>query len=221
MVEEVTEAFSRADLAEVIRLLDKHFLETSYSLNWLFRDEQRKITNLILASTLAEAEAAYRQLYEHHALLMRFLVDLGVPVPKAFHAAAEFVLNVDLRRAFDSTVPDLDRVRALLEEVKTWRVELDRAGLGYTLERTVERLAHQFRDRPSELAMVETLQTVASLARFLPFEASLWKAQNAYYAILQTAYPEFQARAQQGDEEAQEWIRHFIALGETLGVRVE
>jgi hypothetical protein len=221
MVEQVTEAFSRGDLPDVIRLLDKHFLELTYSLKSLFRDEQRKITDLILESTLAEAEAAYRELYEHHALLMRFIVDLGVPLPRAFHAAAEFILNLDLRRAFEQEEPDLDQVRAILQAVATWRVDLDTAGLGYVLELTIERLAEEFRAQPGELAALQRLDAVAGLARFLPFEVSLWKAQNVYYDILQTVHPDFRVRAEQGDKEAQEWVRHFISLGDRLLVQVE
>jgi len=221
MVEQVTEAFSRGDLTEVIRLLDKHFLELTYSLKSLFRDEQRKITSLILESTLAEAEAAYRELYDHHALLMRFLVDLGVPLPRAFHAAAEFILNLDLRRALEEEEPELDHVQTILQAVATWRVSLDTAGLGYTLKRTIERLAEQFRAEPAELASFQRLETVTNLARFLPFEVSLWRAQNVYYDMLQTVYCEFQERAEQGDEAAQEWIHHFISLGDRLLVHVE
>ena len=221
MVGQVAEAFSKGDLPAVIRLLDKHFLELTYSLRSLFRDEQRRIMQLILESTLAEAEAVYRQLYEHHALLMRFLVELGVPLPKAFQAAAEFVLNLDLRRAFEEEEPDLGEVRGHLEAVAAWRVELDTAGLGYALAQTIERLAEQFRAQPGELASVQRLEKVTGLARSLPFEVSLWKAQNVHFELLQTLYPRFKERAAQGDETAQAWIGHFVALGEKLRVRVE
>ena len=50
----------------------------------LFKDEQRKILDLILAPLMAEAEAAHIQLYEQNADLMRFLVDLRIPLPKSF-----------------------------------------------------------------------------------------------------------------------------------------
>jgi len=221
MVEQVTEAFSRGDLTKVIRLLDKHFLELTYSLKSLFRDEQRKITSLILESTLAEAEAAYRELYDHHALLMRFLVDLGVPLPRAFHAAAEFILNLDLRRALEEEEPDLDQIGGILEAAGAWQIEVDAAGLGYALQQTIERLAEELRVRPTELSVLERLETMVSLACFLPFEVSLWKAQNVYYDMLQTVYPDFQGKAEQGNEAAQEWVRHFVSLGDKLLVRVE
>jgi hypothetical protein len=73
---EITEAFSRADLPEVIRVLDKDFGRNIYSLKSLFRDDQRQALHQILNASLEEAEGVYRQLYEHHASLMRYLLDL-------------------------------------------------------------------------------------------------------------------------------------------------
>ena len=84
LIAEATAAFSRADIPEVIRAFDRGFGVDTYSLKSLFRDEQRSILSQILISTLDEAEAAYRQLYEHHAPLLRFLIDLKAPLPKAF-----------------------------------------------------------------------------------------------------------------------------------------
>jgi hypothetical protein len=220
MLQEVTEAFTHADLPEVLRLLDKHFLELRYSLRSLFRDEQRKILGLILDSTLAEAEAGYRQIYERRAPLMRFLTELGVPLPRAFHTAAEVVLNSDLRRAFLEETPDPERVRALLEEARTRGVELDTAGLAYVLKQTIERLAERFRTEPAQLSFLESLEGVAGLVHTLPFEVDLWKAQNAYYGLLQAVYPEFRHRAEQGEESAQTWVSRFVSLGEALGVGV-
>ena len=49
----LSEVFSRADTAEIIRVFDEAFHKRTFSLRSLFRDEQRKITNLILADSLA------------------------------------------------------------------------------------------------------------------------------------------------------------------------
>jgi hypothetical protein len=105
--------------------------------------------------------------------------------------------------------------------VAAWRVELDTAGLGYALAQTIEGLADQFGAQPGELASVQRLETVTGLARSLPFEINLLKAQNVHYGLLKTLYPKFKERAAQGDKTAQAWISHFVALGEKLRVFVE
>src|SRR5439155_9944408 len=90
---ELVDPFNRSDFPEVLRILDRHFGESTYSLRSIFHDDQRKILNLILKSTLADAEAVYRQVYETRAPMMRFIADLRVPLPREFSIAAEFALN--------------------------------------------------------------------------------------------------------------------------------
>lgn len=220
MIQGIANAFDRADLPEVIRLLNQYFEGIIYSLKQLFRDQQRKILGLILDSTLAEIEADYRGIYERHASLMRFLKDLGIPQPKALHATTEFILNTNLRRAFAEEVLDLKRITALLSEAEILNIPLDGANLGYVLEQTVKRMAEQLRAKPTDLSLLENLEMVINLARSLPFEVNLWKAQNIYYKLLQTVYPDLQRRAkQQEDDHAQAWVNHFATLGEKLRMR--
>ena len=84
---EMIDRFRHADFPEVIRILDRLF-GPSYSLGSIFHDDQRKILDLIMESTLAEAEAICRQIYETHAPMMRFVSDLRIPLPRVFSMAA-------------------------------------------------------------------------------------------------------------------------------------
>jgi len=219
MVQEVTQTFSGADFPEVIRLLDKYFGTSTYSLKSLFRDEQRKILGCILESTLSEIEGAYRQLYEHHFPPMRFLSDLGNPVPKAFHSAAEFILNIDLRRALSSDTLEVERIRSLLDEAGAWNVDLDREGLDYLLQQTLGKMMAKLVATPEDIALLKNLADSIALIRSVPFTVDLWKVQNLYYEMLKTAYPELRKRAQQGDETAAEWVTQFVSLGQQLLMR--
>lgn len=219
-LEEMSAEFGGGDFSEIICLLDRHFGTHRYSLRTLFRDEQRRILNLILESTLEEAEAAYRHLYEEHAPLMRFVADLGIPLPRPFHMTAEFVLNTSLRRAFEAETLDLERIEALLEEARRWDVSLDAPGLGYALERALNQMAEWLADNAGDLALVQALTDTVALVHRLPFDVDLWKVQNVYYRLLKTHYPETRRRADEGDDEAKAWLERFVPLGEKLSVRV-
>jgi hypothetical protein len=220
LVREATEPFSRADFPEVIRLMDRRFEESNYSIRSLFRDEQRNILSRILESNLTEAEAIYSQLYENHAPMMRFLTDLRIPLPKAFHAAAEFVLNARLRRALGAEEVDMERIGTLLEAARVEGVPLDTDTLEYAFRQNMERMAEQFLDHPRDLLSFQRLETAANLVQRLPFRLNLWKIQNIYYRILETAQPELVQKATQGDESAQAWVGRLVALGEKLMVRM-
>jgi hypothetical protein len=149
------------------------------------------------------------------------LTDLSVPLPKAFQMAATFILNIDLRRAFEAETLDLDRIRALLDAVRRWGVDLDVAGLGYTLQRTLERLSGRLATDPSDLSTLTDIESATGLVQSLPFELNLWQLQNVFYSVLQRVYPDMLDRADQGDAEAQTWLDHFTALGDALMIKVE
>jgi alpha-amylase/alpha-mannosidase (GH57 family) len=221
LVQEISETFFRADLPEVIRLLDRNFGKSIFSLRSLFRDDQRRILIRILESSLADAEAVYGQVYERNAPLMRFLVDLGNPLPKSFQAAAEFSLNRSLRGTLVAEEPPLDRVQSLLQEAKGLRIALDEVSLGYALKETIERTAARFRAKPEDLAILRKLEGLAALARSLPFPANLWRVQNIYFQVGREAYPQFRSGAEKGEEPAKTWVSHFTSLGEKLYCRVE
>ncbi|MDV2503520.1 MAG: DUF3536 domain-containing protein [bacterium] len=222
LVDEITEPFARADFPEVLRFLDKNFGGSTYSLRSLFRDERRKVLNLILESTLEEAESLHSQLYENHAPLLRFLKDLGIPPPKAVYASAEFVLNSRLRQALDSSDEfDLGRIGTLLDEAQMEDVSLDTASLEYVFRRSVERMAERLSASPTDFSLLQKLEEAAGLMESLPFEVNTWRVQNVFYEMVQTVYPEVKRRAEQGDAQAQEWVGSFVALGEKLSVLVE
>jgi len=218
---ELSGPFSRAEFSEVIRILDRYFGESTYSLRSIFRDDQRKTLNLVMQSAISEAEAAYRQLYETHAPMMRFITDLNVPPPRAFSMAAEFALNSSLRAAFeDPESLDLARVKTLLDEARRDDIALDGETLGFVMRRAIRRLSGMLLEDPDDIELMKTLEASVGLARSLPFEVNVWRTQNNYYHMLQNIYPEWVRKSSQGDPVAKDWIEHFVGLGRNLSVRV-
>ena len=218
-IREAVEPFLRADFAEVIRIMDRRFGEPNYSLRSLFRDEQRKVLDQILTSTLEEAEVLYRQIYEHRAPMMRFLTNLHIPLPKAFYAAAEFVLNGYLRRALEQEEVDTERIKNLLETAKLEGVALDNATLEFAYRQNLERMAERLPANPTA-DLLRQLDNAASLIHALPFRVDVWKIQNVYYRLLENTYPNMLRRKERGDTPARVWLELFVPLGQKLAVKV-
>jgi len=216
----IAEPFRRADLTETLRMVDRGFGSGVYTLRLLFRDEQQQVLGLILRSVLVAADAVYRDLYEEHAPLMRFLSSHGIAQPRGFRMAAELALNTALRRALEAAAPDPARLSSVLEESRNVGVTLHEDGLGLAVEHTLERLAEGLRRNPSELVRLEELEAVVDLAGQLPFEVDFWKAQNAYYQLAESLLPGRRREAEAGFEDARRWVERFLSLGEKLAVRV-
>jgi hypothetical protein len=221
MLSAISDSFARVDIPEVVRLLDKRFGEKTYSLRSLFRDEQRRIVRTILSSTIAEAETAYLQLYEHHAALMRFITSLGTPMPREFTAAVEYAINSLLRRACSTEELDAERIRNLLREAQASNISLDRTTLEFLLRRKIESLAVRFSADPSNPDKLNDLRSTLRIVKQMPFGVILWSAQNHVYAIQSGLYQRMRRKASRGDTKAQEWVDAYLDLCELLSIRVQ
>lgn len=221
LVKDLRAPFLDRDFPTVIRRLDRHFQQHTFSFKSLFSDTQRRILDKILESTLNEAEAAYRELYRHHAPLMRFMSDLGLPLPEAFKTTAEFVLNTDLRRTLTREPIDMERVRDLLQEVQAAKVQLDVKGIGFALKRAMERVARQLAQNPEDDTLLATLEALASTARGRAFDVDVWQVQNIFFDLMKQSYPRFRVLAAVGDARAATWVGSFTRLGEQLAVSVD
>ena len=220
MVQELRGPFEHGDFPEMIRVMDRHFGVVHYSVEHLFRDEQREILDRILASPRDEIYNTLRHITEHYAPLRRFMSDLQSPPLKALGMATEIVLNTELRRQFESESLDLERVRSLLAECAASKVTLYTEELAYALKAHFDRISDRF---VTEFLDVDSLQHfvhAAELARIVPFQINLWKPQNTYYDVMATALPEMRRCADEGNDQAKSWVEKFLMLGEKLGFAV-
>jgi alpha-amylase/alpha-mannosidase (GH57 family) len=219
LIGELLGPFTRADFAEVIRVMDRCFGESNYSLRSLFREEQRTVIDNILASALGQSETLYRQIYEQRAPVMRYLTDLRIPLPKAFTAAAELVLNGDLRRALQHQEINAERVTALLDSAEIAGVTLDAPTLEFAYRQNLQRLANCLARTPA-VSVLRELQDATELLVKLPFAVDLWRVQNIFYALMQSVYPQMQKRQMEGEQTAQEWITIFEDLAQKLAIKL-
>jgi hypothetical protein len=219
MTEELHGAFESGAFADVVRLLDTNFGTHSYSLKDLFRDEQRTVLETLLAETLESFEASYRRMYADNRILMSFLREAGIPIPRAFHTAAEFILNLDLKRQLLAEFAG-DAIADTLKEVKTWKVSLDKTDLEFTLRGALDARMEELYKNSSNAEALEEMDKTIETALTLPIRHNLWLPQNLYYRMAKTIYKDFAPRAPE-DKEAALWINNFKALGEKLNFNLD
>jgi hypothetical protein len=176
--------------------------------------------NLILDSSLENAEGVYRQIYETNAPLLRFLKDTGTPAPQALSAAAGYVLNALLKRAFEADDLDIENILSLLEKAHMNGIDLDATTLEITIRRRLERMVERLLETPSDMVLLDQVETIADILQIFPFELNLRKVQNVVYDILLAYYPDFLKRAGKEDKTAQNWVKLFRSIGDKLAVQV-
>ncbi|MGC2211975.1 MAG: DUF3536 domain-containing protein [Silvibacterium sp.] len=217
-LQEAKSAVVSADFPAAIRTFDQYFPGPSYSIRSLFRDEQRRIVDLILKPTLSEVEASLASIYENQASLLHFLSQAGLPHPEALTIAASFAIDAGLRRALESDPIDALHVRTYLELAEADQVPLQTPRLGYLadqkMKRTMVELQAEVADQAEHTSTLENALLVARTLNELPFELNLWQAQNIWYDIWRRA-------PQPAVPEPESWIKGFHELGELLRISVD
>ena len=205
----------RADFPEVIRQLDRYYGHVDYSLTSLFGDEQRRIINIILNSTLWSIENSMTSIYEDHASLLHYLSNAGLPKPAALTLAAGFAINAGLRRAMEGDPIDEAQLRSFLSLAKADQVQLETTTLSYIADQRMKRAMVELQMSQGSLEMLDRALNLARILTELPFDLNLWQAQNIWYEILRSASLELASLL---PEDRSRWDTDFSQLGKLLSI---
>jgi hypothetical protein len=225
----ISRAMRRANLPEVIRLIDQFFhtpegahdvesapAPTNYSLTSLFADEQHRIVQVILNQTVTEMEESLRKIYNDHASLLDFLTDTGITPPPALEVAANFAMNASLRKAIEADPFDPEYVLSLVERANTEHITLNKQELsfiaGQRMKRAMVRLEAAVAGDPTANGALTHALAMAEAFRKVPFEVNLWGAQNIWNDLLRRSDRTYWT---------EEWREDFRSLGESLNIRVD
>ncbi|HUV97620.1 MAG TPA: DUF3536 domain-containing protein [Acidobacteriaceae bacterium] len=211
-VKKMQETLLSADIAEGILLFDREFDTTRYSLTSLFRDEQRRILQLLLDHTLAEMEGTMRTMYDDHISLLHYLSLSGMPKPRVLMLAAEFSLNADLRQELANDPFDASRLRGLLTQIRADQVEIDTVSVPFVASQRMLR-AMQELELHMDRKYLDTALQVCDVLHELPIQVDVWEAQNLWYTISR--------QRTFADTNHVEWDQRFRELGTKLDIDVD
>jgi hypothetical protein len=174
-------AVTRADFSQVVRCFDRHFGGQTYSIQSLFRDEQKRILEILLRATIAEVENSLSAIYENQASLLHFLTQSGLPRPEALTLAATFAINAGLRKALESEPIDALQARSWLSLAQADQIVVDKKNLSYLVDQKMKRAMVALHANPQDPHRVDDALLIARTLRELPFDLNLWQAQNLWY----------------------------------------
>ncbi|GIV35825.1 MAG: glycoside hydrolase [Cyclobacteriaceae bacterium] len=210
----VVKAFEEARLADVISLMQAYFGPEHYTIWHLFKDEKRKVLNLITRQSLAELEESLRRVYNRDYPLMNALRHNQMPVPRTYLTLLEYILNADLTASFRSVKINLRRIERIMQELAAWKLNIDDPEQIARLagDRIFKELRSIAAER-SNTKRVERLNRLFPLLRRFKLEPNLYKSQNLYFEI---------SRQEQVNDKSRtaEWRKQFELLGKNLGVKV-
>lgn len=220
MQSEISRSFEMGDIPEVIRHMDRHFDGQIYSLSHLFRDEQRKLLDQVLQLTYESVEASYRQIYDNNYTIMNFYDSLQRRLPRPFLAAADYIINSDLKRIFEENDADTEKLKRLIEETERWGIRIDEATIGFKASSWVTSAMEKLLTSPEDVEFISMIDKTMKIIKPLNLTLNLWSAQNMYFDISRKFGHQMKDKSSEGDPSAKKWSEAFRKLGYYLHVKV-
>jgi hypothetical protein len=108
----------------------------------------------------------------------------------------------------------LGAIAAFMDTAARDEITLDTAGLSYVLKKRLAALAERLESDPADSAAFQQFEIAVRLARSLPFEVDLWRAQNISYRVLQDI-----CSGKTGPATEQEWRQRWLAIADKLNLK--
>jgi alpha-amylase/alpha-mannosidase (GH57 family) len=218
MQNDLWNAFIKSDIPGMIISLNQHFESHSYSLWHLFRDGRREVLYSILQTTLDDVESEYRQIYRRYFSLIRAMKEMHAGPPEALEFPVQYILNHDIKQSLESDTVDLLHLKIAVDEIVHGHYKPDSRTLSYIAGGSITWQLKKISLDPKDIERIRDLNIVFLLIKPLSLTLDLLRSQDQYFRIRSTLFAHMQEDAEQGDDDAREWVSEFDTLGINLGV---
>jgi hypothetical protein len=211
----MVKAFEEGKLGDVIGVMQQYFGPEKYTLWQLFKDEKRKILDLITQQSMAELEASLRRAYNQDYLLINALATNEIPIPNAYRTTFEYILNADLLNCFKPERINIKDVQRISGELIKWDLKIeDPKKLARLAGESIHKELRRISSERENVKRIQRLNRLFPLLQQFQLEPNLHNTQNLYFEIAGLL------KEKQG-ESNEEWMTQFNLLGDNLGVKVE
>lgn len=210
----IVNAFEEGRLGDVIGFMQSYFGPEKYTLWQLFKDEKRKVLDMIMHQSMEELEYSLRRVYNRDYPLLIALDNNDIPIPNTYRMAFEHILNIDLMKWLESEKVSTKEVERIVSEMQKWDMKIDDPDkvarlAGERIFRELKRISIE-NDGHRRL---ERLNRLFPMLRKFGLPLDLSRSQNTYFIISKQNI--------QNNGHSMEWLTQFNLLGDNLGVRVD
>lgn len=207
-------SFKTTNLGRTIIDMEECFGSEHFTIWHLFRDEKRRILEIISKQGQKDAQRALRNIYEDNYQLMLGMLNSNIPLPKTFLNLLEYIINQDLYRFFSRSILKVSKLNQLIEEIKKWNLTItDTTSLKRTIEDRLFWEIQKHVDPTTPVEELEHLIQIIDATQPLGIDLNFWQGQNIYFSTLKML------KNKQQVFPSKAWRRAFMALGERLKVK--
>lgn len=219
MKEDITQAFNKSSVAEVIGIMQTYFGSEKFSLWSLFKDEQRKVLKMIVQRDIKQAEDSYKKIYNRNYDIMNVLTEADLPVPKIFVNNLEMVINMEMKEFFKQNRPFTSKFEKLAKDADKWNIQLDKEEIGYNASTKLLQVIEELRSNLYDIKYITSINRVLKVLQNLDIHPDVWKSQNGYFYVSKKILASLE-NAELEENKKLEYIKQLKLLGNYLKVNI-
>lgn len=221
MREELTDSFSKSNIADVIGTMQTYFGPEKFSLWSLFKDEQRKVLDMIVSKDLQYAEESFKNIYNRNYNLMSVLHDADLPIPTILRSNFEVVVNSELRKFFENGNMYPSKIEKLASDVVRWQIPIEKTDISYAAGLKLFQVIKSIKYVPADIKQLEILIRVIKVLINLGIEVDWWEFQNEYFIFGKEANLLIDKELDNNKQIMQAWKKNYSELGTLIKVKIE
>jgi hypothetical protein len=212
----ITHAFDEGRLGDVIGVMQIYFGPDKYTIWQLFKDEKRKILDMIAQQEMSELEESLRRTYNRDYPLVNALANNEIPIPNAYRTTFEYILNADLIKSFQSDKVNIKTLERIVGELDKWNLKIeDPDKVARLAGESIFKELRRIRGESENIKRIQRLNRLFPLLRKFKLSPNFHYSQNLYFEM------SLEHRKKRNSEIDLEWLESFMLLGDNLGVKVQ
>lgn len=187
--------FDQGNISATLELIREKFTRKSFSFFDLFKDEQIKLLNAVLAKNVNLAATSYDKINDRNYSLMNVMKTAHLTVPPILRKNLEAITQHKLERLFESNPEkvSLIKLKQYSKDARKWNIPLDTEKLKFLATQKINSTVEQL-DQNSNLSefFTHSIQLLQQLHEIGVYP-DLYKLQNFVFNLCNT-------RSRQGQE---------------------
>lgn len=209
--------FEKGNIYEIFNLMDEYFGNHSYSFWHLFRDEQRRIMELVMENTMRSAEGALQLLFENTYPLLKTFNEINMKAPDRLRLPVETAINTALVNSLKREKFKVSEFLGYLNTAEFIKVNLDLSTLKYLADERLALMFLKLKDHPEDLKLMDSIIEFLTRINKSSISPEKWAAQNIAFDLLEGKFEEMEQRAE-NEEEARQWVEKSVVMAENLNL---
>jgi len=215
---EISDIFGEGEINETILLIPKYFGPDNYSLKDIFKDDLKRILDIIVQDSVKKATALNGIIYHDNFAFLRFMNEIKIPIPKPFRTATEIVLNAEIRRLLAVEETDAESFNKIIHDSKSLSIEFDSDIISLEASNKILREFTKLTSAKIDVEKIENLDKLIMALNELPLKLDLWHSQNIAFDIAQNIYKPLKEKT---DENSKAWVSAYEKSCKSIGIRLD